>query len=203
MGTIRPTHGRRLVRPDRLDSGATEAGPPARPHDHDRESSTAPVPNSRNFDGALAPGAGASWFDRTVRARTPPPLTCTNCGCHTSGPILRWGSRRREHVVCQVCCGDHFDFGGTCGWCGRAFHYSGQGRRLYCTESCRRSASASRAGRLGGPTEAHCAVCGSHFMGRRADAVYCSSSCRQLAYRRRHPAVPLGERSAASEAPRG
>ena len=40
-------------------------------------------------------------------------------------------------------------------------------------------------GRLAPPTEVRCAVCATTFVGRRADAVYCSPSCRQLAYRRR------------------
>ena len=123
-----------------------------------------------------------------VRPPTPPPLVCTNCGATTTGPILRWGSSRREHVVCAECCGPDFEFASDCGWCHRQFRYSGQGRRRYCTERCRRQASALRTGRLGPSVEGHCATCGGSFAGRRADAVYCSSSCRQMAYRRRHQA---------------
>jgi hypothetical protein len=110
---------------------------------------------------------------------------CTACGAFTSGPILRWGRHRREHIVCESCCGPGFEFGDRCGWCERRFHYSGQGRRRYCTERCRRQAAAIRSGRLAPPAEVRCAVCDTSFVGRRADAVYCSSSCRQLAYRRR------------------
>jgi len=113
---------------------------------------------------------------------------CANCGVTTVGPILRWGSSRREHVVCQSCCGPDFEFHSCCPWCERPFQYSGQGRRRYCTERCRRQASAVRTGRLGPAQEVPCAACGHTFIGRRADAVYCSSSCRQLAYRRRHQA---------------
>jgi hypothetical protein len=101
---------------------------------------------------------------------------------------MRWGGRRTEHVVCQRCCGPEVDFGLRCGWCDRAFRYSGQGRRRYCTEQCRRHASALRTGRLSGVDEAECVICGTHFVGRRSDAVYCGASCRQVAYRRRRAA---------------
>ncbi|HVN50322.1 MAG TPA: hypothetical protein VMT43_02760 [Acidimicrobiales bacterium] len=120
-----------------------------------------------------------------MRPAAPPTLVCSTCGSHTTGPILRWGSRRREHILCEVCCGPDHEFPSRCGWCERRFHYSGQGRRRYCTEQCRRHAAALRSGRLAPPAEVCCAVCSTSFVGRRADAVYCSASCRQLAYRRR------------------
>jgi hypothetical protein len=98
---------------------------------------------------------------------------------------MRWGSHRREQIFCETCCGPDFSFDLACGWCDRRFHYAGQGRRRYCTERCRRQAAALRTGRLAAPVEVACATCGHRFIGRRADAVYCSSSCRQMAYRRR------------------
>jgi len=102
---------------------------------------------------------------------------------------MRWGSSRREHIVCESCCGPGVSFDEQCGWCHRPFRYTGQGRRRYCTERCRRQAAAVRTGRLSGIGEADCAICGTRFVGRRADAVYCSPSCRQLAYRRRRAAA--------------
>jgi hypothetical protein len=120
-----------------------------------------------------------------VRPATPPPLRCSNCDGYTTGPVMRWGSSRREHIVCERCCGPDVGFPDHCAWCERPFRYRGQGRRRYCTEHCRRQASAVRTGRLSGIDEATCAVCENRFVGRRADAIYCSPSCRQLAYRRR------------------
>jgi hypothetical protein len=103
---------------------------------------------------------------------------------------MRWGSWKREVVVCAHCCGGGYVFDETCGWCGRPFSYHGQGRRRYCDEGCRRRASALRAGRLAQPRIIDCVECGRPFEARRADAHYCGAACRQHAYRRRHPVAP-------------
>jgi hypothetical protein len=66
-------------------------------------------------------------------------------------------------------------------------------RRTFCSDSCRqREASSRRAQARLRARQRACDGCGVTFVGTRADAHYCSSACRQRAYRlRRKPPPPV------------
>lgn len=75
----------------------------------------------------------------------------------------------------------------------RDWHYSGEAEasapRTFCSDDCRRAVFRleARAKRLAerGDQEHPCETCHQLFTPRRADARYCSSACRQRAYRAR------------------
>jgi hypothetical protein len=79
-----------------------------------------------------------------------------------------------------------------CEICGQSF--TGDRRRRTCGKlSCRRALHTMNARSLR-PQPRVCIICGVEFMSARGDARYCSSPCRQRAYRQRlaiiRPATP-------------
>lgn len=59
-------------------------------------------------------------------------------------------------------------------------------RRKYCSYRCANDAYiARRREKQEAAREKVCAVCGERFNAKRKDAVYCSSACKQKAYRQR------------------
>jgi hypothetical protein len=84
------------------------------------------------------------------------PAPCEACG----RVVIRQSEwRHRRHVVCSTDCGD----------------------AIYNQVAIR--AAKDRGPKVRGPRP--CAVCGETFVPRRADAITCSSACRQKAYRKR------------------
>ena len=91
--------------------------------------------------------------------------------------------------------GYSYYWNGPCETCGRTI-YEGEFRYHrtyhYCCDDCAARGWSSRSAvkakmqrtEARGPSRP-CAVCGEHFEAGRTDAQYCSSSCRQKAYRRR------------------
>ena len=73
---------------------------------------------------------------------------------------------------CCPMCWEHQSIGDQVVWPGRGFH-------AICLD-CARSIAA-----MGRTTS--CAVCRRTFTPERSSAAYCSSACRQAAYRRRRP----------------
>jgi hypothetical protein len=61
----------------------------------------------------------------------------------------------------------------------------GSRRRLFCSDACRLMVTRMRRK----VAEATCRTCGKVFTPARKDAAYCSSPCRQKAYRQRRPAT--------------
>jgi hypothetical protein len=72
----------------------------------------------------------------------------------------------------------------TCHYCGQEF--AGSARSRYCRSSCKTEAYCERRRhRKEMARRKHCARCGLAFAATRSDAVFCSASCKQSAYRRR------------------
>lgn len=99
--------------------------------------------------------------------------------------------------VCAECAAKHFNWGRAfwreakpCCMCQRPVISSSRRREtkfIVCSEQCQQAAYGAEARRkrqLGKRTTA-CSTCGEQFLPKRADAAYCSSACRQHAYRSR------------------
>jgi hypothetical protein len=70
----------------------------------------------------------------------------------------------------------------TCVWCGRIFYSSHPAK--YCSYYCVNDASIERQKeRRAKRLKKNCASCGIEFTVKRSDALYCSSACKQRAYR--------------------
>jgi hypothetical protein len=75
-----------------------------------------------------------------------------------------------------------------CEICGQSF--TGNRRRRTCSKlSCQRALHTMNARSLR-PQPRVCIICGVEFMSARGDARYCSSPCRQRAYRQRLAVTP-------------
>jgi hypothetical protein len=75
-----------------------------------------------------------------------------------------------------------------CAICGRSF--TGDRRRRTCGKlSCQRALHTMNAHSLRPPPRV-CIICGVEFMSARGNARYCSSPCRQRAYRQRRTIIP-------------
>jgi hypothetical protein len=126
---------------------------------------------------------------------TPRPVRCL--GCHR-------GLTDREAIYCvslhQGFCADCV--AGTTTWrpsvpcegCGRPIFYAARHRpppcHAICGAECRAIYVRSRRERMRDLSDRRCAKCGSPFTAQRDNARYCSSPCRQKAYRqRRHQAA--------------
>jgi hypothetical protein len=96
--------------------------------------------------------------------------------------------------VCEACLGERarLDPEGIyrwrdtilpCPWCGHPMRYPHRrgARPKVCSRACAQKLHRARRK----VTEATCATCGEVFSPTRRAAVYCSSPCRQRAYRRR------------------
>ncbi len=106
----------------------------------------------------------------------------------------------RDVLVCTVCVGksaeyrdDWFPptFALTCPICGRCIRYRDARYRLgVCSARCARAADAARKRDERAVAQLYrdytsCEACGGCFKPRRSDAKFCSSGCRQKAYRER------------------
>jgi len=79
------------------------------------------------------------------------------------------------------------DYQHWCDYCGRPF--LGELARRWCSAACGEAGRAARRDRRRPPLpERRCDDCGELLAGGRSDARYCSSACRQRAYRRRQAA---------------
>jgi hypothetical protein len=142
-----------------------------------------------------------------------------NCDhCHLpipdSKPIYRvvgsWGSYGRgfRGSMCGRCCEEthllehrHWHAALPCIHCGRPVFYEARRDRpryyVVCGKKCQRAAYAARAAdrsrqrRRQREQQHACAQCGVRFEPKRGDARYCSSACRQAAYRQRVGFRPL------------
>lgn len=77
----------------------------------------------------------------------------------------------------------HLDYQHWCDRCGRPF--LGALARRYCSDACGELTRASRRDRSRDRDARACETCGDTFTPPRSDGRYCSSACRQKAYRRR------------------
>jgi hypothetical protein len=109
-----------------------------------------------------------------------------------------FGGRRTAIVpVCEQCIGDDpcVHSVGPCKNCGRTVHDTAwpfPRRFIYCCHHCElthqsaRLAAASRQRRADARGSSRsCVECGDHFEPRRTDSQYCSTACKQKAYRKR------------------
>ena len=94
--------------------------------------------------------------------------------------------------VCERCRSDYRDYRRPlpCEGCGRSVHqeYSRRShRRTFCCKACEKAvrATAARQRRSDARATRQCEACGETFDPPRTDARFCSSPCRQRAYRRR------------------
>ena len=69
----------------------------------------------------------------------------------------------------------------TC-WCGRVF-YGGRPDKVYCSQTCRGQAREARRDRARDRAPRPCDACGDQFTPPLSDGRFCSSACRQPAYR--------------------
>lgn len=119
---------------------------------------SAPIPP----DDALVVCIG---YNRGFRSGDPVCLNCANSWHLKISPGLEW----RDYLH-------------NCLSCGRIFY--GSLRRLYCCEKCGdRYRQARRRRPKALPQLVRCESCGREFEPSRADGRYCSSACRQRAYR--------------------
>jgi hypothetical protein len=123
---------------------------------------------------------------------------CYECDAELTKTVCRVRIRGNWIVpVCPACArkADHpYGYGwhsdsGRCEGCGRKViepsRWTWGGRRIVaCSERCRERARRLRPQ----PAARKCDSCGKSFKPSRVDARYCSSACRQKAYRRRLPA---------------
>lgn len=80
------------------------------------------------------------------------------------------------------------DYQNWCAHCGRPF--LGVATRRWCSEACGEAARAARRDRTRPPIPARrCEMCGELIDATRGDAKFCSSACRQKAYRQRKAAT--------------
>jgi predicted nucleic acid-binding Zn ribbon protein len=74
-----------------------------------------------------------------------------------------------------------------CDWCGRSFY--GALARRHCSDECGELIRAGRRDRRTDVFPRPCETCHELFTPPRSDGRYCSSACRQKAYRRRRAAL--------------
>jgi len=102
------------------------------------------------------------------------------------------GSRRTIAPVCKECSGNTWRYRNPkpCEGCQRSV-YREQGnrdhRRCFCCDACRKRVAVvdAREKRRRTRSTQQCATCGEMFEPPRTDAKFCSSPCRQRAYRTR------------------
>jgi hypothetical protein len=106
------------------------------------------------------------------------------------GIFGRW--RYTVAPVCEQCCSEYTDFRlpCPCEGCGRPVHQQADARfryHLFCCEKCEQAAraTAARQRRSDARGTRSCETCGETFEPTRADSRFCSSACRQRAYRNR------------------
>lgn len=91
-------------------------------------------------------------------------------------PWRRWGAWKAGRV--------RWDYVHRCARCDRPFY--GAIKRRYCSDRCGElTRNARRQPRGRGIRPVRCGTCDKSFTSPRSDAAYCSSACRQKAYRRR------------------
>jgi hypothetical protein len=113
-------------------------------------------------------------------------------------PVWRvWWNRRGLRSICQACrrCygwGRRYVWSsGPCEGCGRIVNEARWRPRRFCSRICEDGyyAEQRRARRAEARAGRRCDVCAELLDAGRADARYCSSACRQKAYRRRRAAT--------------
>jgi hypothetical protein len=103
--------------------------------------------------------------------------------------------------VCASCRPDEFRGPKPCLTCGRSVHNPYDRRRprlTFCSQNCRhrfeiRTARETRQQRRDARGPHRCARCGEVFEPTRGDARFCSSACRQRAYRQRRAALRIAK----------
>lgn len=132
---------------------------------------------------------------RRKQSYRPPSVTCERCKEPISGPLYAAGlPGQRPVILCDSCAESHWPSGWRkyrdCRWCGRRRYYSGGEHwpHTYCTERCSLDARNQR--RRQPIRKRVCVTCGRRFVLKRADALHCSSACRQKAYRERNADAP-------------
>lgn len=107
----------------------------------------------------------------------------TNRHDFLGGRQHRWPCRNRFQAFCATCEPPDADYTrGFCRRCGRLFAQKGTPRK-YCSDECGRAMLYdSRRKRR---ADNSCALCGLELKPGRSDSCYCSSACRQAAYRAR------------------
>ena len=115
---------------------------------------------------------------------------CGSCGRDLAAgePVWRLRGRRRWlQPICADCRWCYAPWSGPCGYCGRTVHELRYRAMRFCSTACsdrytadfrRERRAAARAGR-------RCEQCAELLDAGRVDARYCSSACRQKAYRQR------------------
>jgi hypothetical protein len=132
--------------------------------------------------------------------------TCTQCaksGCTLTAGVPVWRTRlplgygpfgrgQTKVAVCAQCVSKWRKFrpAAPCEGCGRPVHQEASyrsHRRTFCCEACERTArsTAARERRADARGTRQCETCGETFEPTRTNARFCSSPCRQRAYRQR------------------
>lgn len=126
-------------------------------------------------------------------ADAPTGASCDSCGLplHAAGRLMKIPELPGYH--CSVLCAEQAIYERGCRWCGEVFK-GAHGAVQYCSESCRRNASANRFGNgrrlqawLRKVSPAHgfasvpgprCQHCGASLDGQRQGARFCDATCR-------------------------
>lgn len=129
--------------------------------------------------------------------------TCGDCGQQLPPDAPVYRSRRQNFLtIVGTCCviegGKYHVLAGPCEQCGRPVYRQrgeragvsggyGYGRpyRVLCSAACRYRLQGEVRRELRRPEPRPCAVCHETFEPTRSDSIYCSSACRQRAYRAR------------------
>jgi hypothetical protein len=137
-----------------------------------------------------------------VTAKLPTPIACGKCKrpladgaavtrLRIAVPVAPFVLRWRMHVLCKRCSPKRDYENGKCEGCARLVRMVRNRRRrrhVFCSEACEVNVQSARArtarAEVRGASKP-CQLCGEHFEPTRKDSCYCSSACRQKAYRRR------------------
>jgi endogenous inhibitor of DNA gyrase (YacG/DUF329 family) len=130
-------------------------------------------------------GSSCARCERTIGPSEPVwrQITCLGRG-------FFGGWRHTVAPHCEACKSEYRDFfiAAACESCGRPVHDERNTYRTFCSEQCRHAGNLAAARderrRARGATRA-CEPCGDQFEPTRSDSRFCSSACRQAAYRRR------------------
>jgi hypothetical protein len=167
----------------------------------------APLPHPlADLAAQIRQAAGVHRFN--IRNAQRACVHCAMCGCTLSaespiwrqplylGPGFFGGHSYTVAPVCERCRADRREFRGakSCENCARPVHQElnfRSHRRTFCCRTCEATVriAEQKQQRSDARGTRQCETCGETFEPTRADARFCSSPCRQRAYRRRVTAV--------------
>jgi hypothetical protein len=147
----------------------------------------------RNLRNAASTGKSCGKCSRTLRPDEP--IWRTRLSYSTQATVF--GMSSMIVPLCEQCRSDDHEVyaSGPCECCGRTVHNTeppSRRKHIYCSDNCKRrhgsdcqsAIARQQRAEARGPTRV-CGQCGEHFEPARADARFCSSVCKQRAYRKR------------------